>query len=62
MADTSEWTLDAWESSVSSRCWWYTPYDAGWDECREHGADIAADEELRAIVVAGDFAKLERDE
>ena len=50
MTDTFLWTKETWEQSVSSRCWWYTPYDAGWDECKEHGADMSADEELRDIV------------
>jgi len=50
MTDTSEWTREAWADSVSSRCWWYTPYDAGWDGCRQHGADISADDKLRDIV------------
>jgi len=31
---------------VSSRCWWYTPYDDGWDKC----PSTAEDAELRAIV------------
>ncbi|MDP6379971.1 MAG: hypothetical protein QF662_01390, partial [Phycisphaerae bacterium] len=50
MAKGPEWSKEAYEKSVSSRCWWYTPYDAGWDGCREHGADISTDEELGQIV------------
>ena len=45
-----EWSKEMYENSVSSRCWWFTPYDAGWDGCREHGADISTDDELRGIV------------
>ena len=45
-----EWNADAFSRSISSRCWWYTPYDAGRDGCREHGADMSADDELRAIL------------
>ena len=50
MTDTLPWTKEVWQASVSSRCWWYTPYDAGWDGCREHGADLSADGELRDLV------------
>jgi len=41
-----EWSKEVYERSVSSRCWDYTPYDEGWDKCK----DIAADDELRQIV------------
>jgi len=47
---TFEWNQQTWEASVSGQCWWFTPYDAGWDECRKYGADIAADGELRQII------------
>lgn len=50
MKSTFEWNKDAWQDSVSSQCWWFTPYDAGWDECKKHGRDIAADGELSQIV------------
>lgn len=49
-ATTSGWNRQAWERAVSARCWWYTPYDAGWNGCKEHGRDLAADAELRDIV------------
>ena len=45
MTEVSEWTKDIYEKSVSSHCWWYTPYDEGWD-----GGDISTDDELREIV------------
>ncbi|MDY7010522.1 MAG: hypothetical protein SVV80_07180 [Planctomycetota bacterium] len=50
MTKESEWTKEVYETSVSSRCWWYTPYGAGWDRCRRNGADISTDDELRQIV------------
>jgi len=40
-----EWSKAAFEASVSSRCWWYTPYDDGWDKC----PSMAEDAELRGI-------------
>ena len=46
MGSPTEWSKEAWESSVSSRCWEFTPYDAGWDSCPE----LRADEELHEIV------------
>ena len=39
------WCKDTYEASVSSGCWWFTPYDDGWD-----GSDLPQDAELRAIV------------
>ena len=51
MSKEFEWSRDVFEKSVSSRCWWYTPYDAGWDGCRNYGADMSTDDELREIVV-----------
>jgi hypothetical protein len=50
MTDQAEWSREVWEASVSSRCWWFTPYDAGWDGCKQYGGDIEADGELREIV------------
>lgn len=50
MAQPFEWSKQTWEASVSSCCWWYTPYDAGWDGCRQHGGNIEGDDELRQIV------------
>ncbi len=44
-----EWTRENYEKSISSRCWWYTSYDAGWNGCREYGTDISTDDELRQI-------------
>ncbi len=46
MARQAEWSKEAYEASVSSRCWWFTPYDEGWDACPE----IARDDELHGIV------------
>jgi len=40
-----EWSKDVYEKSISSRCWWYTPYDDGWSE------GLANDDELRQIVM-----------
>jgi hypothetical protein len=45
-----DWSKSTWEASVSSRCWWFTPYDAGWDGCKAYGGDIAGDGELKEIV------------
>jgi hypothetical protein len=47
VADQHPWTKAAWDSSVSSRCWDYTPYSEGWDKC----AALREDEELRQIVL-----------
>ena len=44
MTDESQWTREAYEASVSSRCWWFTPYDDGWA-----GSNLARDDELRGI-------------
>ncbi|MCE5240337.1 hypothetical protein LLH23_17875 [bacterium] len=43
------WSREAYEGSVTSRCWSCTPADAGWDEGREHGFDVPTSAELRAI-------------
>ena len=40
------WSKETYERCVSSRCWWYTPYDEGWDKC----PGMAEDGELRGIV------------
>ena len=40
------WTKEAYEKTVSSRCWWFTPYDEGWDAWPA----LRADNELREIV------------
>jgi len=40
-----EWSKEIYEKSISSRCWWYTPYDDGWSE------GLANDDELRQIVM-----------
>jgi len=50
MAKRPEWSKEVYEQSVSSRCWWFTPYDAGWDGCRDHGLRLSTDNELRQIV------------
>lgn len=44
------WTKDVFEKSVSSRCWWYTPYDLGtarWEKC----AALRDDAELQTCVM-----------
>jgi hypothetical protein len=41
-----QWSEDGWGTSVSSRCWGFTPYDGGWVEC----AELRTDTELRGIV------------
>jgi hypothetical protein len=46
MTKELEWSKEVYESSLSSRCWWYTPYDEGWTD----GVGIAVDDELRQIV------------
>jgi hypothetical protein len=43
---STAWCKEAFEASVTSRCWWYTPYDDGWDNC----SALAEDEELREVV------------
>lgn len=53
----SGWTKEAYEKSVSSRCWGCTPYDEGWDACD----GIANDDELRQIVaMEGELARVPR--
>jgi len=42
---TEQWSKKTYESSASSTCWWFTPYDDGWD-----GSNLSQDKELRAIV------------
>jgi len=46
-APGADWSAELFDSSVSSRCWWYTPYDGGWAATRGAMAD---DAELRDIV------------
>jgi hypothetical protein len=41
-----EWSKEALENSISSRCWNYTPYEEGWDTC----PDLRKDSELKQIV------------
>ncbi len=50
ITSNSEWTKTIYEQSASSTCWWFTPYDAGWDESHRHGRDLREDAELREIV------------
>jgi len=45
-----KWTEETYAASVSSRCWWCTPYDNGWPGSPDHGYDLSKDEELRDIV------------
>ncbi len=44
------WTKERYEQSVSSRCWSWTPYGDGWDNCLKRGGDLQGDAELREIV------------
>lgn len=44
-----DWSKEAYEASVSSRCWTSTPYDGGWDESKQHGPGVGDSPELRAI-------------
>ena len=46
MTQATGWSKELYESSISSRCWTYTPYDQGWDNCPE----LARDEKLRQFV------------
>jgi hypothetical protein len=46
MTEGAEWSREVYENSVSSRCWWCTIYDAGWDGC----PGLSTDDELRQIV------------
>lgn len=46
MTKKFEWSKEVFEDSISSRCWNYTPYEEGWDDC----TDLPADDELRQIV------------
>jgi len=45
-----DWRKEAFEGSVSSLCWSWTPYDDGWDSSLRYGCDIQHDDELREIV------------
>ena len=44
-----EWCKENWEKSVTSRAWGATPYDAGWEGSREHGADLSSSDEFRSL-------------
>ena len=44
----SEWSQGAYETSLSSRCWWWTSYDGGW--CH---SGLPTDDEVRQIVAMG---------
>ncbi len=44
------WNRESYEASVSSRCWSWTPYDDGWENCLKWGGDLQHDTELQAIV------------
>ena len=46
MKEPSGWSKETYESSISSRCWTYTPYDQGWDKC----PDLRADGNLQELV------------
>jgi hypothetical protein len=44
-----DWSKEAYEASVTSRCWGYTPYRSGWEESKKYGPSVGASPELRAI-------------
>jgi len=46
MAQVPEWSRAVFEKSLTSTCWWYTPYDEGWCD----GVGIAVDDEMRELV------------
>tara|TARA_B100002003_G_C14120021_1_gene538673 strand:- start:672 stop:1889 length:1218 start_codon:yes stop_codon:yes gene_type:complete len=46
METEAEWSKAVYAESVSSRCWWCTVYDGGWDACPA----LSEDNELRQIV------------
>ena len=39
-AEKFEWCKETYEKSISSRCWYYRAYDAGWDESFVHMDDF----------------------
>jgi len=41
-----QWSKEVYEESVSSQCWYCTPYEEGWERCPE----LQADDELRQLV------------
>ncbi|UCH34105.1 MAG: hypothetical protein JSV65_16380 [Armatimonadota bacterium] len=45
MTADAGWSREVYEASHSSRCWWATAYDAGWDD-----SGVSTDDELREIV------------
>jgi hypothetical protein len=47
MSASHSWSKQTYERSVTSRCWWSTPYSDGWDRCRE----LRDDQELAEILV-----------
>lgn len=46
MIEMTLWSRETYQSSISSRCWAFTPYDLGWDRCPE----LRTDEGLRQLV------------
>jgi len=45
MAETFEWSKETYERSVTCSCWWYTAYDAGWDDSAKYDHDLRKDAE-----------------
>jgi hypothetical protein len=41
-----QWSKETYERTLSSRCWYYTPYSEGWDACKE----VSCDRELQRTV------------
>ncbi len=41
MPATTAWSEEVYRSSVTSRCWAYTPYEQGWAGCSELRSDAA---------------------
>jgi len=50
MINRLDWTKKAYETSISSRCWCFTPYDEGWSGSGRTGEDPSVDDELAQIV------------
>ena len=46
MTEFTLWSRETYQSSISSRCWAFTPYDQGWDRCPE----LRTDEVLQQLV------------
>ncbi len=45
-----KWNKKTYQSSISSKCWFYTPYDTKWEEANDYKTPISEDRELAEIV------------